>query len=237
MTEPKFPGLGVKRFLGDGIITKENEEIQKLDNGRTRKQNPRRGTLGEEHHMHLPKPMSDEDEAIVVDLLGHKILTSVDAVLINAPNGFMALMCPDCDHIRDKFDFLCKICAEQSDAERVHPFMLNSGGMLLSPTSPTREGDECEILLRHIRKTMPKKGMDLLVSKCHAACGAAYDKGLNFYHVLYHTFQGKHFIKNQIPDLRVAVFTQIYFAKVPQRKTYAVKAAAWWKYAERRNLF
>ncbi len=184
--------------------------------------------------------LTPEDQEIITDLRGHGILEEVDAHKIKAPNGFMAFLCSDCDHIRDKFEFLCKICADQRDAERVHLFALHSGGMLLSPSSPTKKGNEHELFKLHIADAMPMKNVDLLISKCHAPCGAAYAQGLNFHDLLRHTFEGKKYIKEGLAGLRVAVFTQICYpgedANGSKRRTYAVQGKKWWEYAEQKNI-
>ena len=182
--------------------------------------------------------LTAEDLGIINELRGLKILEDVDSHRISAPNGFMAFLCSDCDHIRDKFEFLCSICKDKSHSERVHLFACHSGGLLLSPTSPTKKGDEHRIFTEHMKDAMPMKGMSLLVSKCHAPCGAAYAKGLNFNQVLRHTFEGKLFAKTAMPDLRVAVFTQICY-DTPQgkkRRTYAVEGKKWWNYAAQKNI-
>lgn len=184
--------------------------------------------------------LSPEDQEIIKDLRGHQILEEVDAHKIQAPKGFMAFLCSDCDQIHDKFDFLCRISAVQP--KRVHLFASHSGGMLLSPTAPTKKmACEHEIYRLHIADAMPLKALDLLISKCHAPCGAAYAQGLNFHDVLWHTFKGKEYVKGELPGLRVAVFTQICYpaqdGQEAKRRTYAVKGKNWWKYAERKNLF
>lgn len=184
--------------------------------------------------------LSLEDQEIIKDLRGHQILEEVDAHKVRAPKGFMAFLCSDCDQIHDKFDFLCKISTEQP--KRVHLFASHSGGMLLSPSSPTKKMDcEHEIYKLHIADAMPLKSLDLLISKCHAPCGAAYAQKLDFHEVLRHTFEGKKYIKESLPDLRVAVFTQICYPAVdgqePKKRTYAVQGKNWWKYAEQKNLF
>lgn len=181
--------------------------------------------------------LTDEDKEIIKELRVNKVLERVDAHKINAPSGFMAFLCSDCDHIRDKFEFLCKICADQAHLERVHLFACHSGGMLLSPSSPTRKGNEHELFKLHIADAMAMKTLDLLITKCHAPCGAAYAHGLNFNKVLRHAFEGKKYVKEGLPELRVAVFAQIHFCDENLRRTYAVTGKKWWKYAERKNLF
>lgn len=188
----------------------------------------------------MPLTLSPVDQEIISDLRGQGILEEVDAHKIRAPNGFIAFLCSDCHQIHDKFDFLCRISADK--LRRVHLFAAHSGGMLLSPSSPTKKRDcEHEIYMEHIADAMPLKGLELLVSKCHAPCGAAYAKGLNFHEVLRHTFEGKRYIKEALPDLRVAVFTQICYPAVngqeSRKRTYAVQGKNWLKYAERKNLF
>lgn len=184
--------------------------------------------------------LSLEDQEIIKELRGHHILEEVDAHKIQAPEGFMAFLCSDCHQIHDKFDFLCRISADK--LKRVHLFAAHSGGMLLSPTSPTKKmACEHEIFALHIADAMPLKGLDLLISKCHAPCGAAYAQGLNFHEVLRHTFEGKRYIKNALPTLRVAVFTQVCYpakdGQEPKKRTYAVQGKNWWEYAARKNLF
>ncbi len=181
--------------------------------------------------------LTQEDEQIIVELRAANILNEVHASRMNAPSGFMALLCSDCDHIRDKFDFLTRLCEDQSGGERVHLFSCHSGGMLLSPTSPTKKRDvEHEIYSEHIADAMKLKGLNLLVSKCHAPCGAAYAKGLNFHQVLRHTFEGKQYVKGMLPHLRVAVFVQIFHAD-GRKRTYSVEGKVWWEYAKRKQLF
>ena len=183
--------------------------------------------------------LSAEDRSIILDLKGNGILEDVVPHRIQAPDGFMAFLCSDCDHIRDKFEFLCKVCSAQANLERVHLFACHSGGMLLSPKSPTRKGNEHELFKLHIADAMlpSVKGLSLLISKCHAPCGAAYLQGLNFYDVLRHTFLGKIFVKEGLPGLRVAVFAQIYDEIDGRRKTYAVHGEKWWKHVEQKNIF
>ncbi len=180
--------------------------------------------------------LSQEDEQIIAELRAENILKEVHAHKMNAPNGFMALLCSDCDHIRDKFDFLTRLCEDQSGIQRVHLFSCHSGGMLLSPTSPTKKrGIEHEIYGEHIADAMQLKGLELLVSKCHAPCGAAYAKGQNFHQVLRHTFEGKQYVKGMLPHLRVAVFVQVHHLD-GRRRTYSIEGKQWWKYAEEKNI-
>ncbi len=180
--------------------------------------------------------LSVEDEQMIAKLRSAGVLKSVRAKKMHAPNGFMAFVCSDCDHIRDKFEFLSKLCEDQSGSERVHLFSCHSGGMLLSPSSPTKKGAEHQIFKEHIADAMELKGLELLVSKCHAPCGAAYAKGLNFHHVLHHTFLGKTFVKVGLPNLRVAVFAQIHHSD-GRKRTYSIEGKDWWKYAELKGLF
>ncbi len=180
------------------------------------------------------KKLSDEDVRIVRSLREASVLENVDTHQIAAPNGFMAMVCSDCDHSEDKFQFLCRICS--TPRPRVHFFALNSGGMLLSPSSPTREGNEEDIFTRHVKNTMAMKNMDLLILKCHAPCGAAYAHSLNFYDVLRHAFEGKRYVKSKIPELRVAVFVQVYHAEDERRRTYFVEGKKWLKYAKENSL-
>jgi hypothetical protein len=183
--------------------------------------------------------LSSEDQYIVGKLHSEGVLKEVHAGKMQAPNGFMAFLCSDCDHIQDKFTFLCEVCEKQSGSKRVHLFAQHSGGMLLSPTSPTKKRrNEHVIYVEHIADAMMEdmKGMTLLISKCHAPCGAAYLKGLNFYEVLRHTFEGKSYAKKKLKALRVAVFAQIHYPD-GRKRTYSVEGKDWWAYAKRHNLF
>ena len=186
--------------------------------------------------------LSPEDREIIMELRSERILEDIEPEWIDAPNGFMALLCSDCDQTPDAYDFLRKLSIQRCDIERIHLFALHSGGMLLSPTSPTREGNEEVILTRHAAKAMKLKSLNILVSKCHAPCGAAAAVGLNFHHVLRHTFEGKLYAKQQCPGLLVPVFAHIDYG--PQsgdgkhkKKTYPVQGKKWWKYVERKNIF
>ncbi len=181
--------------------------------------------------------LSQEDEQIIAELRAENILKEVHAHKMNAPNGFMAFMCSDCDHSQDNFKFLSEICRDQAAVERVHLFASHGGGLLLSPTSPTKKRDvEHEIYGEHIADAMQLKGLELLVSKCHAPCGAAYAKGLNFHQVLRHTFEGKQYVKGMLPHLRVAVFVQIFHTD-GRKRTYSVEGKVWREYAKRKQLF
>ncbi len=181
--------------------------------------------------------LSQEDEKIIAELRRTKVLKNVSAKKMSAPRGFMAFVCSDCDHIRDKFEFLCGLCKVEAGNERVHLFSCHSGGLLLSPDSPTKKHPiEHEIYRAHVGDAMQLKGLDLLVSKCHAPCGAAYAQGLNFYDILRHIFLGKKYIKDSLPNLRVAVFAHV--AHTDGRKlTYSVEGKVWWEYARQHNLF
>lgn len=187
--------------------------------------------------------LSDEDREIVDDLIGNEVLVSVEPHRIDAPNGFMALLCSDCDQFSDKYNFLARVCRTQCPQDRIHIFALNGGGTLLSPHSPTRVGDEHVIISKHVAGAMRMKGLSTLVSKCHAPCGAAYAHGMNFHECLRQTFAGKRFVKAEVSGLHVACFAPIDFGvnykkyKKSKRKIVtAVTMHAWEAYAERLNL-
>jgi hypothetical protein len=186
--------------------------------------------------------LTHDDAEIVNELRGNRILLDVESHRINAPNGFMALMCSDCDQFEDKIRFLRTVSRGQCKRERVHLFALNGGGTLLSPTSPTRVGDEEVILAKHIAAAMKMKALDLLVSKCHGPCGACYAKNMNFNKVLLDTFKGKLYAKDQAPGLRVAVFPHVDYGPRRSRsmkhwgkKTYAITMHEWIEFALRKN--
>lgn|GEM_PF-4744247 len=182
--------------------------------------------------------LSDIDQEIIAKLRIAKVLKEVLPDKLNAPNGFMAFVCSDCDHIRDKFDFLCKLCGDQAGgSERVHLFSCHSGALLLSPHSPTRKHPEEHVIYRnHIADAMKLKGLDLLVAKCHVPCGAAYAHDLNFHQVLRRAFEGKMYIKQELPNLRVAVFAQIHHSD-GRKRTYSIEGKNWLEYVRRNKLF
>ena len=187
--------------------------------------------------------LSDEDREIIDELFANKVLVDVEPYRIDAPNGFMALLCSDCDQFADKYGFLSKICRVQCPHDRIHIIALNGGGTLLSPHSPTRVGDEHIIISRHVAGAMKMKGLSTLVSKCHAPCGAAYALNMNFNECLRQTFAGKRFVKAETTGLHVACFAPIDFGEnyerygKPCRKVVtAVTMHAWEAYAERKGI-
>lgn len=207
--------------------------------------------------------LSYDDSQIVADQRGSAVLRDVDPFRIDAPHGFMALLCSDCDQIADKYEFLARICKRHCPTERVHLFALNSGGALLSPTSPTSMGDERKVLNRHIIMAMAMKGLRLLVSGCHAPCGMAYAEGLNLLDLEEHVFKGKLSLKKNFKDIvaeveehykfrssrellvpilrsleetQVACFPQIDYGAPKGKRTYSICGKDYWNYVERRNI-
>jgi hypothetical protein len=187
--------------------------------------------------------LSDDDREIIDDLMGNGVLVDVEPHRIDAPNGFMAIVCSDCDQFAHKYQFLSNVCRVRCPDDRIHIFALNGGGTLLSPHSPTRVGDEHIIISKHVAGAMKMKGLSTLVSKCHAPCGAAYAHEMNFYECLKQTFAGKRFIKAETPGLHVACFAPIDFGvnykkygKPTRKIVTAVTMHEWEKYAERKNL-
>ncbi len=178
--------------------------------------------------------LTNQDYEIICDLKRRGLLKDVAPHRIHAPNGFMALVCSDCDQLHDKIDFLRNVSTAAANLERVHLFALNGGGTLMSPYSETRIGNEHEILLGHARNAMKMKEMDTLILKCHAPCGAAAAAGLDFHAVLGRTFEGKRYAKKHIPDIHVVCFVQIDFGdrRPPEtrKRTYAVTLHDWEDY-------
>lgn len=185
--------------------------------------------------------LTDEDREIIAELRSANVLQDVDAHRITVPSGFMALMCSDCDQFADKTRFLRTVSRTQCRHERIHLFALNGGGTLLSPHSPTCTMNEYEVLKKHVEGAMAMKRLDMLVSKCHAPCGAAYAHNMNFHAVLQHTFKGKLFVKDGLPKLKVAVFPHVDYgpqgrSKRHKKKTYAVTLHDWVEFALRKNI-
>lgn len=149
---------------------------------------------------------------------------------LSAENGFIALMCPDCDQSIDRQKHLWEVSNRKCGVARVHPFSLHGGGLVLAPNSPVSVGRyngemtiEQFLLLHQIRDAMTIKNMDTFVIGCHAPCAAAARAHLSFIEVLRHTFAAKRWLKSMIPELRIACFPHIHYPKngeEDKRRTY-----------------
>ncbi|MBI2550968.1 hypothetical protein HYV73_01320 [Candidatus Uhrbacteria bacterium] len=161
-------------------------------------------------------------------------------------NGVILVGCPDCDQRRDIFEQKEKMLVELGLDPRIHPLLLNGGGLLIpkkrdgSPSPFNVKLPQDEVLLENIRKARKIKKIELVGVLVHYPCGAGEDVQLPEEDVIDMLPAAKARIQRECPGIKVACFLHVDKGLSadgkPQKRTYFVSSRRWLAWAKKRGV-
>lgn len=165
-------------------------------------------------------PNRSEDVRLIRLLREANVLVDVDGHKLNAPNGVIPVVCPDCDQAADIDGHVHKLLDESGGKIRLHSLKQHGGGMLISEACPLdREFNIDRYLLKHIGIARSLKDINTIILYVHAPCGAAQLEGLNVVEILYHVVEAKRRVKATWPNDRISCYIHVDYTN-ERKRTY-----------------
>ncbi len=126
----------------------------------------------------MGKPLSDEENNILLNLRASNVLSDISPERIRSNNGAVLVCCGDGDLFADKYERTQKTCK----SVRIHPVVINGGGLNLARMSPlTSKLPVDEVLIQQIVKACTLKKMNTVIVYGHWPCGVAKEANLKIY--------------------------------------------------------
>ncbi len=165
-------------------------------------------------------PQRAEDIRLIRILREANVLVDVHGHMLDAPNGIIPVVCPDCDQVDDIDGHIRKLLDESGGRVRPHSLKLHGGGMLISAACPLdREFRIDEYLMKHIGVARNLKEINTIILYVHAPCGAAQLEGLGVVEILYHVVEAKKRVKATWPTDLVSCYIHVDYAN-EKKRTY-----------------
>lgn len=171
-------------------------------------------------------PNRVEDVRLIHLLRDADVLVNVEAHKLNAPNGVISVVCPDCDQAHDIDGHIRKLLNECGGKIRPHSLKQHGGGMLISEACPLdREFHIDKYLLKHVGIARSLKEINTIILYVHAPCGAAQLEGLNVVEILYHVVEAKKRVKAMWPNDRISCYIHVDYQN-EKKRTYFLSREA-----------
>lgn len=171
-------------------------------------------------------PNRAEDVRLIRLLREANVLVNVAAHKLDAPNGVIPIVCPDCDQAADIDGHIHKLLDESGGRVRLHSLKQHGGGMLISEACPLdREFSIDRYLLKHIGVARSLKDINTIILFVHAPCGAAQLEGLSVVEILYHVVEAKKRVKAMWPNDLISCYIHVDYAN-EKKRTYFLSRKA-----------